>query len=282
MNIGEFTVEHLSEGHFELFQDGTFLKKDAPEILKRRQQEDTLYRSLYLSVGIDPILVKGHGATLLLDTGMGIGLDMKHRDPAISNIITNLEVFETDPSEVTHVVLTHLHSDHTGGLAYVDERSRIRSTLPNAQIIVQRKEWEFALEMIEFPNELSDARYELDNLYRLVSDGQITFIDQDVSEPVPGIELIRTGGHTPGHQIVRIKSAGDTAYYFGDLIPNEDYLGFRMMPNADVETTESRQIKMLLMKQAHLEMADVLFYHSVHLKAGKLTKDMNRQYTIKS
>ncbi len=280
MLIGNFSIEHLSEGLFELYQDGSMQKIVSPHLRKKSKILHEIYDNLFLQVGVDPILVRGNGAIVLLDSGMGHSLDTKLRDPSISNIITNLEVFDIAPNDVTHVILTHLHHDHAGGLAYADHESRIQSTLPNAKIFVQKSEWEFALESVTENKKTSDAPYQLDNLYRLVSDGQFEFIDEEVYEVIPGIEMIRTGGHTPGHSVVRIKDGGNAAYYFGDLIPNEDYLNFNMIPDADYQVTESRQIKMLLMKQAFLDSAEILFYHSIHLKSGKLTRDPNRQYIL--
>lgn len=282
MKIGKFTIEHLSEGHFELYNDGSLIKKDSPNLRRKANTTSELYDAFYENIGIDPILIRSDNAIILLDAGLGQGLDTKKRNPNISNIVTNLEVFDLKPEDVTHVVLTHLHQDHTGGLAYADSSSKIVTTLPNATIYVQKKEWDFALEMIDEKNELADLTFDLDNLYRMVSNGQIYFIEDDNFEIVPGVDAIRTGGHTPGHQIVRIRDSGETAYYLGDLIPNEEFLNFTMLDNADVDVVETRQIKMLLMKQAFLESAEILFYHSVHLKSGKLTKDPNRHYVLKN
>lgn len=282
MKIGKFTIEHLSEGHFELYNDGSLVKKDSPNLRRKANATSELYDAFYENIGIDPILIRSDDNIILLDAGLGQGLDTKKRNPNISNIVTNLEVFDLEPEDVTHVVLTHLHQDHTGGLAYADSSSKIVTTLPNATIYVQKKEWDFALEMIDEKNELADLTFNLDNLYRMVSNGQIYFIEDDNFEIVPGVDTIRTGGHTPGHQIVRIRDSGETAYYLGDLIPNEEFLNFTMLDNADVDVVETRQIKMLLMKQAFLESAEILFYHSVHLKSGKLTKDPNRHYVLKN
>lgn len=281
MQIGKFSIEQLSEGQFELYKDGSLLKKSAPNISRKHNPDDELYPNLFYDVGIDPILIQSNGYNILLDSGLGQGLDVKRNNPNISNIRTNLEIFGIAPEDITHVILTHLHHDHTGGLSHSDGSSKVTSTLPNAEIIVQRKEWEFAVEMVSETNELSDVPYRLDDMYRLVTNGQFRFIEDTNFELIPGVELIRTGGHTPGHQIVRIRDGAQAAYYFGDLIPNEDFLSFRMVRNADVDVTVSRQIKMLLMKQAFLESADILFYHSVHLKHGKLDRDPNRQYVIK-
>jgi glyoxylase-like metal-dependent hydrolase (beta-lactamase superfamily II) len=282
MKIGRFSIEHLSEGHFELYNDGSLIKKESPNISRKANAASELYDEFYENIGIDPILVRSDDAVVLLDAGLGHGLDSKKRNPNISNIVTNLEIFDLKPEDVTHVVLTHLHQDHIGGLAYADSSSKIVTTLPNATILVQKKEWDFALEMMDEKNELADLTYDLDNLYRMVANGQIRFIEDDNYEVISGIDAIRTGGHTPGHQIIRIRDGSETAYYFGDLIPNEEFLNFTMLNNADVDVVETRQIKMLLMKQAFVESAEILFYHSVHLKSGKLTKDPNRHYVLKN
>jgi len=280
MIIGNFSIEHLSEGQYELYRDGSMQKNVSPHLKRKSKILPELFDDLFIQVGVDPILVRGKDAIVLLDTGLGQSLDTKLRDSSISNIVTNLEVFDISPQDVTHVILTHLHQDHAGGLAYADKDSRIQSTMPNARIFVQKSEWDYALNSVTDSIKTSDLPYQLDNLYRLVSDGQFEFVDQEVFEVIPGIEMIRTGGHTPGHSVIRIKDEGDAAYYFGDLIPNEDYLNFNMIPDADYQVTESRQIKMLLMKQAFLDNAEILFYHSVHLKSGKLTRDPNRQYIL--
>ncbi|MCH8496363.1 MAG: MBL fold metallo-hydrolase [Balneolales bacterium] len=282
MNKRHFSFEHLSEGQFDLYPDGSLLKSEQASVLGNSRLDNELYLSLSTSVGIDPILVSGNGTHVLLDAGLGLGLDHKSANPNISNIRTNMEIFDVSPSDIDHVVLSHLHHDHIAGLTYTDNQSRIQATLPNATIWVQRKEWNHALEAIDTGNDTSDMPYQLDDFYRLVADGRVQFLDEGTTEIIPGIEAIRTGGHTPGHQIVRIRNNDQLAYYFGDLVPNEHYLGFKMMKDIDLEITESRQIKVLLLKQAYHDNADILFYHSVHLKHGKLTKDTNRHFVLKS
>lgn len=282
MNKRHFSFEHLSEGQFDLYPDGSLLKSEQASVLGNSRLDNELFLSLSTSVGIDPILVSGNGTHVLLDAGLGLGLDHKSANPNISNIRTNMEIFDVSPSDIAHVVLSHLHHDHIAGLTYSDDQSRIQATLPNATIWVQRKEWNHALEAIDTGNDTSDMPYQLDDFYRLVADGRVQFLDEGTTEIIPGIEAIRTGGHTPGHQIVRIRNNDQMAYYFGDLVPNEHYLGFKMMKDIDLEITESRQIKVLLLKQAYHDNADILFYHSVHQKHGKLTKDNNRHFVLKS
>lgn len=282
MSTGIFRIEHLSEGQFDLFTDGSLVKNHQASTVRRAIGSDELWSELSQEIGIDPILVSQGDTHILLDTGLGLGLDAKSANPGVSNIRTNLEIFDLQPEDIQHVVLTHLHHDHIAGLTFTDSRSRIQATLPNATIWVQKSEWEFALSLLDERHDSGDLPYKLDDFYRLVADGRVQFIEKPVQQIVEGVDAIRTGGHTPGHQIVRLRNSGHSAYYFGDLIPNEHYIGFRMVPDGDVDITESRQIKMLLLKQAHLEDAELLFYHSVHLKHGKLTKDSNRQFVLEN
>jgi glyoxylase-like metal-dependent hydrolase (beta-lactamase superfamily II) len=281
MILGNFSIEQLSEGQFELYGDGSLVKKTAVSVSLNESFVRELLPELYQDIGIDPILVHHQGDLVMLDAGLGEGLDLKRENRNISNVRTNLEIFGYAPSDVNHVILSHLHHDHIAGLTYADEHASVRSTFANATIWVQRKEWEFALESVGKQNALSDIPYQLDDFYRLVADGQIRFLEDSHTQILPGLDVIRTGGHTPGHQIVRIRDNGKSAYYLGDLVPNENFLGFRMMRNADAEVTESRQIKMLLLKQAFHENAEILFYHSVHLKSGRLARDPERQFILR-
>lgn len=280
MKSGTLRIEHLSEGQFDLYTDGSLQKNEQASVVRRAILSDDSLGDFSQEIGIDPILVSDGDAHILLDAGLGYGLDQRSPNPNVSNIRTNLEVFDLDVSRIDHVVLSHLHYDHIAGLTYTDADAKVRATLPNATIWVQRSEWEHALENFEQQEATGDLPYQLDDFYRLVADGQVKFIEKPVVQITPFVEAIRTGGHTPGHQIVRLNDSGRKAYYFGDIVPNEHYLGFRMVPDADHSITEARQIKMLLLKQAHLEEASLLFYHSVHLKMGLLKKDANRQFIL--
>jgi glyoxylase-like metal-dependent hydrolase (beta-lactamase superfamily II) len=282
MEKHEFSIEQLSEGQFELYPDGSLTKAANRIVVKRSPEFEDLYGDLKTDLGIDPILVSTGGEHILLDAGLGIGLDARRPDPKVSNIKSNLDIFGIKPADIGHVVLSHLHYDHIAGLTFADDTSSVQPTLSNATIWVHRKEWDHALSMLEIDNDTSDLAYRLDDFYRLVADGRVKFMDKDAYSIVEGVDVIRTGGHTPGHQIVRLRNGKSLSYYFGDLVPNENYVGFGMLRNADYNPTESRQIKMLLLKQAYHENATILFYHSVHLKQGKLGKDEERQYVLKS
>lgn len=283
MKIGTYTIEQLSEGLFEISPGGNFQKKKNRRSRKHSSEDYIfLHRTPASLVGIDPILIKGRNSVILLDSGLGMGLDANSSNPDISNIKTNLEIFDIKTEDVTHVVLSHLHFDHVAGLTYNNSEFKTCATFPNAKIYLQRREWDFALATRENPSASQGVGYKLDELYRLAADKKLIFIDDNYYRLEEGIDLIWTGGHTPGHQIARISDSDKhIAYYFGDLIPSDEFLNYTLK-NMDDDRRQTRQMKMTWLRRAYQEEAHLLFYHSKHVKSGKLTKDRYRKYVLES
>jgi len=279
MKIGRFRVEQLSEGIFEVFNDGVFKKIDSGQITSGRPAVPGPKYSTF--IGIDPILIRDGKHIILLDTGLGWGLDATSTYRNTSNLKTNLDIFGLTPQDVTHVVLTHLHFDHAAGSSFVDEQALTQPSMPFANYFVQKREWNYALTRVDTDNPVKGADYNLDEFYRLVADEVITFLDEDFVEIVPGVQLIWTGGHTPGHQIVKIQDSGDTAYYLGDLVPTEYHLNHYAMKQMDLDPIQAKKSKILLLKQAYEENACLLFYHSIHTKAGRLERDPDRRFILR-
>lgn len=281
MNFGHFIAEQLSEGIFKVSAEGSITKVSAPNKKKKSRSEiETLVHRKFSHIGLDPVLITNGKYHILLDCGLGIGLDSKEKNDKISNIHTNLDIFGVKPEDIDYVILSHLHYDHVAGLAYTDADHHTHASLPNAKIVVQKSEWDYAISQIDQKSTVNGMGYELDELYRLHADGRFLFIEDEFHSLIHGIDLIRTGGHTPGHQIVRIHNRGETAYFGGDLIPNEYQLNQYSMKHSDVDPEKAKRMKLLILKQAWQEQAHLLFYHSVHVKFGRLVKDANRKYAL--
>lgn len=278
MKSGRFTIEQLSEGFFELFEDGSFHKMD-PSRLKNPIDDPSLgkYSS---ALGVDPLLVSNGEINILIDAGLGWGLDANSQYQNTSNVVTNLDIFGLQPKDIHYVILTHLHFDHAAGATFINNELKTTATFPNAEYLVHHAEWNFALSEIENPDSAVGADYRLDEFYRLVGDKRITFIYEDVFEPVEGIFIMKSGGHTPGHTVVKIQDGKKIAYFMGDLIPTEYHLNHYSMKQIDYDTVQAKKAKTLLLRKAYKEEAIMLFYHSLYKKAGKLSRDKNKRYVL--
>ena len=98
MKIGRFEVEQLSEGIFDVYDNGIFQKLDANDITSKKEFEDVPTSSR--QIGIDPILIRDGKHVVLLDTGLGWGLDAKSNYTNTSNLKSNLDIFGLSLSDV--------------------------------------------------------------------------------------------------------------------------------------------------------------------------------------
>jgi glyoxylase-like metal-dependent hydrolase (beta-lactamase superfamily II) len=168
------------------------------------------------------LLIDAGGKRILVETGTGVRMTDRNRDikgveggdPAEA-----MRAVGEDPASVDFVVLTHLHYDHAGGM--VDASGR--PNFPNARYVVQRDEAEAA-----HGDELRLAGImEVEQLDAVRAAGQLAEVNGEV-ELVPGVRVMRTGGHTRGSQAVligldrprgRAGDPTDRAVFWGDLIP---------------------------------------------------------------
>lgn len=280
MQIGSFTIEILSEGRFEIFDDGHINRipasgKDVSQTQLEQKKED-----VSAVVGINPILVKTGSQNILLDAGLGWGLDEGSEYSDVSNVQTNLNVFGLDVSDITHVILSHLHYDHAAGCTYNSSDLSTKATFPDATYYVHQQEWEHALTRVDQNQNTRGADYKLDEFYRLVADNKVELLKEDYNEIFEGVTAIRTGGHTPGHQVVLINDGDKTAYYLGDLLPSSDHLNRYGMSGIDVHTIRAKKQKIQLLRQASDDEAMLLFYHSKNARAGRLIRDEDKKYVL--
>jgi glyoxylase-like metal-dependent hydrolase (beta-lactamase superfamily II) len=113
-----------------------------------------------------------------------------------------------DPNEVSHVVLTHLHADHAGGGVSSEGEPRF----PNATYHVHPGDWEHFGGGAD--EDGYDARRAMAGLERL----GIVDLDGEDREILPGVRVIHTPGHTPGHRSVLLTDSNESLLLTGDLL----------------------------------------------------------------
>jgi len=130
-------------------------------------------------------------------------------DPPPS-LIDSLHTLGIHPQDIEHVIITHSHWDHFNGTT-VEENGQYVPQFPNAKYYLGRADWEHIEEDRLDPNELAFR-----SLQVLYDHDVLELVDGDL-DVIKGIEIIATPGETPGHQIVRVHSEGQTVYCLGDL-----------------------------------------------------------------
>ncbi|OWT80849.1 MULTISPECIES: MBL fold metallo-hydrolase [unclassified Achromobacter] len=162
------------------------------------------------------VMVARIGAqTILIDAGLGGEFP---GFPRAGQVPQRLRAAGIDLASVTDLVITHMHMDHVGGLLVDGIREQFR---PDLRIHVAASEVAFwkapdftHTDMPEaVPPVLRSAATRFLNEYR----EQIrTF--EETCEVAPGVTVCRTGGHTPGHSVVRLASGGDKLTFAGDVV----------------------------------------------------------------
>ena len=164
---------------------------------------------------LNVVVVRSGDRTILVDAGLGVEFP---DFPRAGQTVHRLEAAGIDPAAVTDVVLTHLHMDHVGGLLTQGLKERLR---PDLQVHLAAREAEF-WEAPDFSHTAMPAPVP-GTLRRVASQ----FLDEyrghlrpfeTEHEVAPGVLISRTGGHTPGHSIVRVESRGQRLTFAGDAV----------------------------------------------------------------
>jgi len=165
---------------------------------------------------LNVVVVRSGGKTILIDAGLGS--DPNLNLPRAGQLIKRLEAAGIDLGSVTDLVLTHMHMDHIGGLLVDGVKDRLRPDLRIHVAAAEVKFWEspdFSHTAMPqgFPDALRSAAK------RFVSEygSNLRTFDEE-HEVAPGVVVRRTGGHTPGHSVVRMASGGDGLTFAGDAV----------------------------------------------------------------
>ncbi|MFF8285250.1 MBL fold metallo-hydrolase [Streptomyces albus] len=158
------------------------------------------------------------GLRVLVDTGIGNG--KTRANPAWHNLRTDylerLTAAGFPPESVDLVILTHLHADHVGWNTR-EENGVWVPTFPGARYLTSRTEREFWAGYA-----MEDARRMMfeDSILPVEEAGLLDLVDvpAEGTEIAPGLRLLPTPGHTPGHLAVELTSGGETALITGDCV----------------------------------------------------------------
>ncbi len=165
---------------------------------------------------LNAVMVRSGGRTILIDAGLG--LDPNLNLPRAGQLIRRLETAGIDMSAVTDIVLTHMHMDHIGGLVVDGVKERLHPDLRIHVAAAEVRFWEAPdFSRVNMPAGFPDALRATAKRFVKEYRSQLRTFEEDY-EVAPGVVVQRTGGHTPGHSVVRVSSGGDRLMFAGDAV----------------------------------------------------------------
>lgn len=170
------------------------------------------------------LLIETEGRKVLIDTGIGNKQDEKFfshyylsGDATLEN---SLEKAGCSKSDVTDVILTHLHFDHCGGAIEKDHTGQLVPAFPNATYWSSNRHWEWAVN----PNDREKASFLKDNILPIQESGRLKFIETDGADFPPGISVRLVFGHTEAMMLPQFEYKGRTVLYMADLLPSAGHI----------------------------------------------------------
>ena len=194
------------------------------------------------------LLLERDGKLVVIETGIGDKFGEKERtiygleDRAVHDALHDVDC---DPADIDAVILTHLHFDHAGGLTRRGDNDKPVLTFPNAEIIVQKQEWEDAIAN----RSTMHKTYLADHLNEDVAE-HVTLVDGE-AEVFSGVTVWPVPGHTWGQQAVRFDGGDNgTVVFVPDVMPSAAHSGAAYSLAYDVEPYTSMITKRWLLEDA--------------------------------
>lgn len=272
VKFGGFELSIIRECAFKL--DGGAMFGVVPKTLwDKLSPADTRNR---IAMECNLLLVDTGSERVLIETGMGDRWDDRERDRFelttkvdFAHVLREVGLANSD---VSAVILSHLHFDHSGGATRMVD-GKLVPTFPQARYYAQRGEWEFAHKA----NARAKASYRPDDYEPLMAAGQLELIDGD-TEIVPGVWARVTGGHTSHHQVITFESDGKKGVFFADIIPTSSHLTPPWVMGYDHHPLETCDIKSKWLADAVKENWLVVFDHEVGVPWGHVKVNASNKF----
>lgn len=265
-------VEAVLEARFGL--DGGAMFGIVPKPLwSRTNQADAANR---IELGTRCMLIHHPDAgRILIDAGIGHKWDEKGRkiykirhqddlhDQAALGLEAGLQRCGLSLGDIDHVIMTHLHFDHAGGLTRWADKpgGEVVPTFPNTPHYVLRKHWSWA----NAPSERDRGSFHPEDFSFLENpDNAPLHLVEGHSEIFPGITLIPRDGHTTHMACVKVEAEDDTWLYLADLIPTVGHLKIPYVMGYDLRPMTTCDEKREILDEAARHNWKLFFEHDPH------------------
>lgn len=196
------------------------------------------------------LLIEDGKRLILIDTGMGNKQDARWQGfyyrHGEGELVKSILSKGFSASDVTDVILSHLHFDHAGGaVQWNTTRDRFELTFPNARYWTHSEHWAAALN----PNPREKATFLKENIMPLQELGHLYFVDKETS-PFEHIEIQTANGHTDSMLINTIVYKSKQIVFMADLIPSHAHVPVPWVMGYDVRPLQTMIEKEKLLQEA--------------------------------
>jgi glyoxylase-like metal-dependent hydrolase (beta-lactamase superfamily II) len=239
----------LSEGSYSVDSTKKFIPFN-PLVDNFRERPGSLF------IHVNPFLLQMQNDLVVLDTGLGY----KNQQDEL-NIHQHIRNAGFDPDDVSLVLMSHLHYDHSGGMV-VERNGVLQPAFPKAKHVVQKGEWEFGLtgKSSSYHKEIFEALAGKVDLQLVEGSGTLQ----------PGIRYELSGGHCPFHQVFWMEENGQKCFFGGDELPEPEQLIRKFIAKYDYDGRKAMELREEYGKIAANEGWTCLFYHAKSACVGKV------------
>ena len=261
--------------------DGGAMFGNAPRALwENWAQVDQKHR---IKLSCRSLLIEDQDVKILCEVGIGAFFPPHLAErygvqPLHHMLLESLHQNGLNDSDISYIILSHLHFDHAGGLL-PDYQSRLKSgerlLFPKAKYVVSRRAWERAIK----PHPRDQASFIPELIDMLKMSNRLIILDDE--EKIPGLErfsFFETQGHTPGHLHTLYRGDNRSVVFAGDLIPGVPWIHLPITMGYDRYAELVIDEKENFYKRSLKEQWLVFFTHDPKYAMASLIKDEKGKY----
>ena len=263
--IGNMEATVISDGSLPLGPPGdAFLGLTKDEIT--RQLTDNFLSPTSVTLEQNILVLNTGSKVVLFDTGMGT---VKAFGPTTGQLLKTLAASGIPASAVDAVVMTHAHIDHCGGIMSAQNARNF----PNAKLYISQADYEYWTDPAKVSAPALKAFLDQARRNLVPNRDRIQFI-KDGEEFIPGIHAMATPGHTVGHTMFMIDSAGKQLCFIGDLTHHQVLLLEKPLTEFayDTDPKQSAQTRVKMLNMLAANKIPLLAYHFPWPGIGNVAK----------
>lgn len=252
-SMGDVKLTILSDGYFSMPTTGLGVNAEREEV-----------KSFLEAHYLDPEQGYSHTNHLLIETGeakvlVDVGSGNRWFDTT-GRLVENLDAAGVGIDEITHVVITHAHPDHIWGI-----RDDFDEPLfPQAEYIMGEAEHDYWRQdgLVDRVSP-EEQQFVVGAVNSIMADGVEWTLVGEGHEVVPGVSLLNTPGHTPGHMSVRLDSGDKSLLALGDAMSHAwtNFAHPGWFNDFDSDGAQTVQTRKRLLDMAASERVALLGYH---------------------